>query len=50
MSLHVLTAAHLLIPSAEGAVRPQEHSQLPGLHNQRGVGQRLGGPDPHGVL
>lgn len=40
----------LSVLCVEGAVRPQEHRHLPGLHHQFFFRQRLGGPDPHGVL
>lgn len=39
-----------LIHFAERAVGPQERRPLPGLHDQFGFRQRLGGPDSHGVL
>lgn len=39
-----------LILFAERAVGPQERRPLPGLHDQFGFRQRLGGPDSHGEL
>lgn len=45
-----INESHVFTPFVEGAVGAQEHCGLPGLHHQRGVRQRVGGADPHGVL